>query len=401
MGLFGWLVPSAEKKVAKARKLIDEQRYAEARLLLLGLNDDTARAALVEARQGLVRINLDGAQAWCHSGDEAQVADHLERAANFDPGGMAGEIEEARVKLDAIRRRRDHGRLWRDLQDAAERRSRLGIDPSDPAWVARNTGAIQLANAEKDPNGLPHLAFYPEPAIYEPPGIKAPAGKAPTSAEIESALVALKAMYPADLTAKIGATHAEAVLQVAANHPERAVALLMPIREGDAVAHFELARAACCLGNPEVADFAFGLFAELAGGYRTVGDVHAADIHAQVIASLGETGRALALLDEQRQKTPHLAPILFAALAVERGRLAQAATVVASLRRNSGRDPRLPPIVTMLTLRETVAELAKTHPILRGVVPQDEQEEMRQRGVVADAISAAVEKAIQGLGDEG
>ncbi|MEZ4465146.1 MAG: hypothetical protein R3F60_15685 [bacterium] len=397
MGMFDWLFPSKEKKVARARGLIKEGRFAEARLILLDLGEDAAPAELLECGQGLVRLNLDGALAWCRAGDEAQVQAYLERAEQFHPGGLEARIAEVKAQLEVIRRRRDHGKLWKDLEASAQRRSRLGIDPTDPAWVAKNTGAIQLADSDRDANGLPRLVIYPEPSIYEPASIKAPAGKAPTAAEIEAATVALRGMYPAELAASIQARHAEAVLVTVGGHPDRAVGLLLPHREGDAVAHFELGRAACALGAYEVADLAFELFAELAGGHRTVGELSSADIQAQVIAHLGEHRRALELVEAQRKKVPHHAPFLFAALSVEAGRLDAAAAVVAELRRNQGKDPRLPPIVAALALRQTVASLAETHPILRGVIPPDPEDEMAQRGAVADALGAAIEKAMRGL----
>ncbi|MCB9547236.1 MAG: hypothetical protein H6706_15500 [Myxococcales bacterium] len=397
MGMFDWLFPSTEKKVARARGLVREGRFAEARLLLLDLDDDAARALLLECGQGLVRLNLEGALNWCRAGDEGQVDAHMERAEQFHPGGLDARIAEVRAQLEVIRRRRDHGKLWKDLEAAAQRRSRLGIDPTDPAWVAKNTGAIQLADAERDANGLPRLVFYPEPAIYEPAALKAPAGKTPTAAEIEAAVVALRAMYPGDLASGIEARHGEAALATIGGHPDRAVGLLLPHREGDAVAHFELGRAACALGAYEPADLAFELFMELAGGHRTVGELSSADIQAQVIAHLGEHRRALALVEAQRKKVPHQAPFLFAALSVEAGNLDAAAAVVAELRRNQARDPRLPPIVAALALRQTVAQLAETHPILRGVIPPDPEDEMAQRSAVADALGAAIEKAMRGL----
>ncbi len=399
MGLFDWLKPSAEKKVAKARKLLDDRHFAEARLLLLDVDDDAARAALVEARQGLVRLNLDGARQFCRAGEEAQVEAYLERAHKFDPGGMEALFAEARTDLDAIRRRRDHGKLWGELEGAAERRARLGNDPSDPAWVAKNTGSIQLANADKDTNGLPRLMFYPEAAIYEPAGIKAPQGR-PTAAEIDAAITTLRGMYPNELANRVAEAHGEAVLHTVGGHPERAVARLMPLRDGDPVACFELGRAACALGSYEAADLAFGLFAELAGGHRLVGNVHSAEVQAQVAAHVGERDRALAILEEQRKKVPHQAPFWFAALAIDAGRLGEAAVVVASLKRSAAKDKRLAPIVTALALRQAVVELVKTHPILRGVVPDDSEEEMRQRSAVSEALARAVDKAMQGVGVE-
>lgn len=396
MGWLDWLRPSAEKKVAKARTLLDDGHFAEARLLLLDVDSDAARAALVEARQGLVRLNLDGARQFCRAGEEAQVEAHIERAHKFDPGGMDALFAEARADLDAIRRRRDHGKLWRALEGAAERRAGLGNDPSDPAWVAKNTGSIQLAHAEKNANGLPHLVFYPEAAIYEPTAIKPPQGK-PTAAEVEAAVVVLRGMYPNELANRIGEPHGEAILHTVGGHPERAVVRLMPLRDTDPVACFELGRAACALGSYEAADLAFGLFAELAGGHRSVGNVHSAEVQAQVAAHLGERDRALRILDDQRKKVPHQAPFWFAALAIEAGRLGEAATVVASLKRSAPKDKRLAPIVAALAVRRAVSELSKTHPILRGVVPDDPEEEMRQRSAVSELLARAVDQAMKGV----
>jgi hypothetical protein len=97
---------------------------------------------------------------------------------------------------------------------------------------------------------------------------------------------------------------------------------------------------------------------------------------------------------------PHQAPFWFAALAIEAGRLGEAATVVASLKRSAPKDKRLVPVVTALALRQAVAELSKAHPILRGVVPDDSEEEMRQRSVVSEALARAVDQAMRGVAVE-
>lgn len=382
MGLFGFLAPKPEKKVAKAKKLMADKRFAEARLLVLDVDDAAARAVLAEAETGLVRVNLDGALARARMGDREQVEAHMERARGFHKGGLEDLFAETEAALVTIQRRADHGKVWEALEAAAARRARLGVDPTDPAWVARNAGAISLAVPDEsvDRSGLARLRINPEDRIFEPEALQGVADAAAMTA-------ALRAIFPSDLA--VSDLHGEAALKTASGHPEDAVRLLLAERGTDAVAHFELGRAACALGHYPSAELAFSEFAALAGGHRQVGAVHSADARAQVLAHLGESRAALDVLIEARKATPGLAQPLYAALLVMTGRLAEAEAAIRALDLDP-RDERRLCIIEALGIERIRPALLDQYPLLKGLPAATDADEMRQRRAIQQALEGAI-----------
>lgn len=382
MGLFDFLSPKPEKKIAKARKLMADDRFAEARLVLIDVDDDAARAALVEAETGLVTVNLQGAKAWARAGNGAQVDDHLERAHAFHKGGMEALFEETEAEIARIRRRADHGKVWEGLATAAARRARLGVDPTDPAWVARNAGAISLSVPDDkiDRSGLARLTINPEARIYEPEALQGQADAAAMTA-------ALRAVYPAEMT--VEATHGEAAWQTLNGHPEVTVQRLLEERGEDPVIHFELGRAACALADYAGADLAFAEFAVLAGGHQQLGAVHSADARAQVLAHMGETAEALTVLEDARTKTPGLAQPLYAALLVMEHKLDSAEAAIKELTLDP-RDERRACIIEAYGIARIRSSLLEKYPLLRGLPAATDADEMRQRQAIQRALEASI-----------
>lgn len=403
MGLMSWLFPKPADKVAKARRLIAEGRFAEARHAVEGVDHPDAEGLLAEAARGLVRLNLETAVQNARGGNEAQVESNLERAAHFHDGSMQALFDETAARLAEVRRVRDQERAWTDLAALAERRRRLGVDPGDFSWVAFNEdGAIQLV-MDNDGSGLPHLVVQPDAAVFRPAEIAEPeVAGAPTDEEVRAALQALRRMYPRDLPQQVDAAGeplARAVLEVVAGRPEHAIPRLLKLPADNAAVRFELARAASALGAQRAADVALAQFAEMTGGHQQVGKVHSGELHAQVVAWLGETARALDIVRAARQGAPDRGLHLFVALAIEEGQLIEAEKALDRLKRKSARDPRLPQLVTALSLRQTVAALAAELPVLRGEVPADPAEAARQQKEASERVKAAVEKALSELSE--
>lgn len=382
MGLFDFLSPKPEKKIAKARKLMAEDRFAEARQLLLDVDDDGARATLAETAVGLVKMNLDKAKAWARAGNGAQVDDHLERAHRFHAGGLEALFETTEAEITRIRRRADHGKVWDGLATAAARRARLGVDPTDPAWVARNAGAICLSvpDDKVDRSGLARLTINPEARIYEPETLQG-------LADAAAMTTALRAVYPAAMT--VDATHGEAAWQTINGHPEATVQRLLEERGEDPVVHFELGRAACALADYAGADLAFAEFATLAGGHQQLGAVHSADARAQVLAHMGETAEALEVLKSARSNTPGLAQPLYAALLVMEGQLDAAEKAIRKLTLDT-RDERRACIIEAYGIARVRPALLEKYPLLRGLPAATDAEEMRQRQAVQHALELSI-----------
>lgn len=382
MGLFGFLAPKPEKKIAKARKLMADERFAEARLMVLDVDDDGARAVLQEAETGLVRVNLEKAKGWARTGNRTQVEAHMERARNFHKGGLEALFEETEAAIVTIQRRADHGKTWEALATAAARRARLGVDPTDPAWVARNAGAISLAvpDDKVDRSGLARLKINPEARIYEPEALQ-------NQADAAAMTTALRGVYPAALA--VTDAHGEAAWQTLNGHPEIAVQQLIDARGTDPVAHFELGRAACALGHYESAQLAFSEFAVLADGHQQLGAVHSADARAQTLAHLGETGEALEVLEAARRTTPGLAQPLYAALLVMENRLGDAEKAIKRLDLDP-RDERRLCIIEAFGIARIRPGLLEKYPLLKGLPAATDADEMRQRRAIQQALETAI-----------
>ena len=397
MGLLSWLFPSPADRLKKARKLLSEGRFAEARMQVLDVELDGAAEVLAEAHSGLVKVNLERALGQARAGNARQMEGHLELAERFATEADAPLIAEYRERMSSAADRNAAVAAWKDLRAAARRRQDLGVDPGDFTLVALNgDGAVQLAFDENDPLGLPHLVVQPNAATFKPAGVTAPDDPdALTDNELDRCVGALRALYPGTLAPQVdtgGRALARGVLQQVAGRPEQAVLSLLELPEDNAVARFELGRAACALGQHAAAERALSDFGDLAG-HQPVGDVHSALLLAEVIAWTGGKERALEMVRAVRKDSDRRGAHLFVALATETGHLVEAKEVLDQLTRRNPKDKRLPQLTAAWTLREAARELGEQFPWVRG----EGEPNPKEMKVVQERLGQAMEQVLSNL----
>ncbi|MBU1429124.1 hypothetical protein KKF91_01060 [Myxococcota bacterium] len=384
MGLLSWLLPSPADKIAKAKRLLDEDRFADARGLVADLEGEEAAALLRRAHEGLVRLNLAHALSFCRAGNEAQVEHHLSLAERFDDGQLEAEFEAFEAEAAAVRRGAARGMIFKALAEAAKRRVELGPDPGDFSWVAFNgDGAIQLVVDERSPLGLPRLVVQPDPAFFKP--IVVEEG---VELSVEAAAEALRAAYPAALRPAFEG-HAQvlgqATLAMLAAAPERAVRALLATPEDNPALRLELARAAAALGVHAAADELLTQFEALHKGHAQIGQMHTAQLQAATAAWLGDHARALRIIEPLAAEARGGAGHLYAAVAINTGALEPARAMIQRLYDRDASDPRLPQLGTAWALEQTAAGLREKYPMLKGQMPEEIEAQAKQlAGIQAD-----------------
>ncbi|MEZ4431092.1 MAG: hypothetical protein R3F65_01680 [bacterium] len=276
MGLLRWLFPGPAEKVAKARRLMAEGRFAEARLLVVDVDDEAARALVAEAEAALVRVNLEGALQRCRAGDEAAVAGLLVGARRFARG-------RGRRRSPRWRRRWGRcgggGRSMGCGRGCGRRRiggGGWGMIRVTSCWGrCRGRGRCGCSSGE-EPFGLPgiELAAGGDFVPGWVPGAAEPGQ--PTASERAAVADALRGAWPEALhgaVAAAGDALVEAMVALGAGRPERAVARLIDLPAENAAARFELGRAAAALGQHEAAAVALGEARAAAGAAFVVGAV--------------------------------------------------------------------------------------------------------------------------------
>ncbi|MCB9544210.1 MAG: hypothetical protein H6703_17415 [Myxococcales bacterium] len=366
MGLLRWLFPGPAEKVAKARRLMAEGRFAEARLLVVDVDDEAARALVAEAEAALVRVNLEGALQRCRAGDEAAVAGHLEVARRFARGEGEAAFAEVEAAMAAVRRRRALDGVWQGLRAAADRRRRLGDDPGDFVLGALSgSGAVRLFFGGEEPFGLPGIELGPRASDFVPGWVPAVADPGQPSVSERAAVAdALRAAWPEALhgaVAAAGDALVEAMVALGAGRPERAVARLLDLPAENAAARFELGRAAAALGQHEAAAVALGEARAAAGAAFVVGGLSSRVLEAQVLRWAGAAGAAWSVVGEMSAAERGAAAHLCVALAMETGRLDEAEAALSAL---AAGDPGRPQLEAALALRRALAAEVAAAPIL-------------------------------------
>jgi len=314
MGLFSWLFPSPEDRLARARKLLAAGEYAQARDESEGL--DVAGAAEVHAAalDGLVELNLREADGLAFAGAFDRAQEHIVMAVEFagappSPGNR-----------DAIR--------------AARRRLR----------------EARKASRQGPPKGV---ALANDPKIIKPLGDDPLFSLPPDDPRLRYAM-ALEA-WPEALRARLidlGPDFALAVNALDDGRAAEAVAAFAPFVDRDPVACYERARAARAAGDLAMASGDLRRFGREVG-HRKIGPFHTGALLGQLLIQQGRARDALTAVDEALAEEPDSVPLqAVRAFALERdGRYADADELARRLIKVASRDLGLYKLMARCRLR--------------------------------------------------
>jgi tetratricopeptide (TPR) repeat protein len=312
MGLFSWFFPSADDRVANARKRMAAERWADARLEVLDLDRDDAREIVATCERALAQMNLDAAVSWCEAADDARVVHHMEMAQNFRRDGMEEAFKEARRQMRVIRQERT----------AAEER-------------AREAEQARLLSA--DPFGVSGGPSWRDPTM--PDDLLAA-----TDDEAAARLALVVEGYDVALRKTVGglgAAFARALLDFEDGRPDLAIQALLELPDDEPVVRFERARTAYAMGDAAAAARELRAFAKLHGSHVSMGRHHTASFLALCLAESGDPAAGLRVLRSARQSDPKLGGSLFAQLLQLTGDLDAAESELVGLIRTYPKDTSL------------------------------------------------------------
>lgn len=298
MGLFSWLSPSPERRIARARRALAGADWALARDEVADLQGDEAADILRTARSELVGANLEAAVSWAQAGDEERVRVHLDLAAEHHDGGREADFRDARRQI-------------RTFREAAQ-------EQADEAKRRRDARTLSVDPLHLGPNAL---------ATSEPSDdLTGPDGE-----ELRARLALVIENYPADLRTSVtdlGDEFASAVLDLEDGRADLALQGLLALPDDAALVRWERARAAYSMSDPRAAARELRAFAELAEGHHPIGRTHSGVLLAQTLAESGDPQGGLRVLRDLRAHQPQLGGFLFAQLLASTEQLAEADAVL-------------------------------------------------------------------------
>jgi tetratricopeptide (TPR) repeat protein len=308
--------------MAKARRFLADGEPAEARLEVLSLDDDEARAIVLEAENALALMNIEAAVQWCRAGDSGRVQHHLELASDFHRGGHEEAFREARREMREMRAVKS--------AEAAERKA-----AQDAVQLSIGAGALNGGSAFPD-GAIPDELHGPE------------------REELEARLALLLDGYPAELRPHfepLGAPFARAVLDLDEGQADQSLLTLLNLPDDNPLVRWERARAAHALGDPAAAVKELRAFAELALGHYAIGNHHTGVMLAQLTAETGDLSGALRVIRSVRKVDRGVGPVLFAQLLEVNNELEEAEQVLTRLIKAHPRQTALYSILARVRVR--------------------------------------------------
>lgn len=302
MGLLDWFRPSPDKVLARARKALAAERWADARLDALDVLELPGAEEVVRiAEHHLLRINTEAAVSWAEAGDAERVRHHLELAGQFRRAEQPGDAD---VLVDARRRIQAIEAARQDEAAARARKEAASLAHVDPRFREVHAG----------------------PSIPLPEGVSEAEAEA-LEARLAMVLEGMPERHRADAIA-LGAEFLQAVLAREDGRPDEALqALLARGDRPEPILQHEMALSAMALGDPAAAARAWRAFAEANDGHDTLGDVHTEVALAEALARAGQHAEALQHVEAVRAVEPKQAGMLHAALLEATGQIAKADAV--------------------------------------------------------------------------
>ena len=283
MGLFSWLSPSPEKRIAKAEKYISSKLFAEARNEVQGLDHPQTSAIISKAEAGLTRANLEAALSWAHAGDDERVARHMELARKFHSGEIEEEFQSVQREISDLNSDR------KEQKEAHKRQVEERLLQVDTSAFRKDAPAAML------PDGLS--------------GEDAEQAMMRISLVLENYAPELQKTVPS-----LGTEYATGLLALEDGKAEEALQTLLAMDSKQPLVRYERARAAYSLGDANAAKKEIESFAKLAGGHHMMGSRHSGVFLAQLMAETGEPQQAINKLLELRKNAPKLGSSLLAQL---------------------------------------------------------------------------------------
>lgn len=301
MGLWRWLFPTDEDRIAEAKRLLAKGAAADARATIDGVEGAEAEAVRVEASHALARMNLEQAITWAEAGNDAEIVRHLELCEELGKG-IEAEMRVGRAKIREIRERHRQ----EDARREAEK------PPQD------ELGLVGKAFVRPLPDDL---------------------GEDAIEREARGALIIEN--YPPSLRTgldRLGARFVDAILTLHDGRPDLALQRLDKLPDHP-LKDYETAMAAIALGDPKRARNDLRRFAQ-AVGHHPIGMQHTGVILAELEAALGKPDVALRLLEELRATDRRLGSHVYANLLVDAGRLDEAVPVLRDLVASYPKEPQ-------------------------------------------------------------
>jgi len=397
MGLFGRLFNKPAARLDKARKFMAQARFAEARAEVVDLDDDAAKALVLEAETRLVEINLERAVQRARAGDLQQAESHIEVAETYRKPGQDALFEEAQGRILALQAEETREEVWSELIAAAERRRTLGDDPGDFARQALSgVGTVRLYFGGDEPFGLPGIEIEPRAEEFVPPWVPETADP-PAEAEMRTVRDALRAAWPEALHGHIeagGDALVRAVVALGNRRPEAAVSLLLDSPEDNPVCRFELGRAAAALGCHVAALMAVRQAREAADTAFMVGDLPVRVFGARCLRWAGARGPAWATMRDLSEADRAYDVHLYIATAIEANQLDEADAVLESLPDDDEAGPQLD---AALVLRRALAAEVAAAPILTDASKQGSPAFRKAAERAAKRLQAEVDGVLAAL----
>jgi tetratricopeptide (TPR) repeat protein len=312
MGLLDWIRPSPEKRLARARELLESGHAADARLDALALGDLAGAREVVDAAEAeLARLNLAAAAAAARAGDLARARFHHDLAVQYRKPGLEADFVEVEAEIRGEAALRDE--RARALRRAEAERL-LEVNPGFREARAEELLPLPEGLDEDEADALrARLALVHEG--YAPP--------------LRDRMVVL------------GPAFAQAVLDLDEGRAEAALPALLALPDEEPLVLHERARAAHALGDPASAARAWRAFADRAGGHHPMGPSHTAVLLAQVEAEVGRLAEALAVIEAADAAGRKAGAGLRAQLLEGLGRLAEAEGAWRDLLRSHGPHPAI------------------------------------------------------------